>query len=68
MAKGVVEIARVVAGGAEELRRRPILSAFQCSLSPLSYEEGALEAARVYAEAGVPCGFVVMPISCATGG
>ncbi len=66
MAKGVVEIARVVAGGAEELRRRPILSAFQCSLSPLSYEEGALEAARVYAEAGVPCGFVVMPISCAT--
>ena len=32
----------------------------------MSYEEGALEAARVYAEAGVPCGFVVMPISCAT--
>jgi len=66
MAEGVVEIARVVAGGADELHQRPILSAFQCSLSPLSYEEGALEAARVYAEAGVPCGFVVMPISCAT--
>jgi trimethylamine--corrinoid protein Co-methyltransferase len=66
MAEGVVEIARVVAGGSGELRQRPILSAFQCSLSPLSYEEGALEAARVYAEAGVPCGFVVMPISCAT--
>lgn len=67
MASGVVEIARVVAGGADELRQRPILSAFECSLSPLSYEDGALEAARVYAEAGVPCGFVVMPISCATG-
>lgn len=66
MAAGVVEIARVVAGGAEELRQRPIISAFQCSLSPLSYEDGALEAAKVYAEAGVPCGFVVMPISCAT--
>lgn len=66
MAAGIVEIARVVAGGSDELRQRPILSAFQCSLSPLSYEEGALEAARVYAEAGVPCGFVVMPISCAT--
>ncbi len=66
-AKGVVEIARAVAGGSEELRRRPIVSAFQCSLSPLMYEEGSLEAALVYAEAGVPCGFVVMPISCATG-
>lgn len=66
MAAGVVEIARVVAGGAAELRQRPVISAFQCSLSPLSYESGALEAARVYAEAGVPCGFVVMPISCAT--
>jgi trimethylamine--corrinoid protein Co-methyltransferase len=66
-AGGVVEIARAVAGGSEELRRRPIVSAFQCSLSPLMYEEGSLEAAVVYAEAGVPCGFVVMPISCATG-
>jgi trimethylamine--corrinoid protein Co-methyltransferase len=66
-AGGVVEIARAVAGGSEKLRRRPIVSAFQCSLSPLMYEEGSLEAAVVYAEAGVPCGFVVMPISCATG-
>jgi trimethylamine--corrinoid protein Co-methyltransferase len=67
MAEGVVEIARVVAGGADELRQRPVVSAFQCSLSPMSYEEGSLESARIYAEAGVPCGFVVMPISCATG-
>jgi trimethylamine--corrinoid protein Co-methyltransferase len=67
VARGVVEIARVVAGGSDSLRKRPILSAFECSLSPLMYESGALEAAQVYAEAGVPCGFVVMPISCATG-
>lgn len=66
-ARGVVEIARAVAGGGDELRRRPLISAFQCSLSPLTYEKGSLEAALVYAEAGVPCGFVVMPISCATG-
>ncbi len=65
-ARGVIEIARAVAGGGEELRRRPVVSAFQCSLSPLSYEAGALEAAVVYAEAGLPCGFVVMPIACAT--
>jgi trimethylamine--corrinoid protein Co-methyltransferase len=65
-ARGVVDIARVVAGGAKELEKRPIISAFQCSLSPMNYEEGALEAAVVYARAGVPCGFVVMPITCAS--
>ncbi len=66
MAAGVVEIAKVVAGDGKRLRERPVISAFQCSLSPLSYEDGALEAAQIYAQAGLPCGFVVMPISCAT--
>jgi len=65
-AGGAVQIARIVAGGAEALRTRPILSAFQTSLSPLTYDGPALEAAVVYAEAGVPSGFVAMPISCAT--
>lgn len=66
-ARGVVEIARLAAGGEAELRERPIVSNFQCSTSPLVYEGGALEAALIFAEAGVPCGFVVMPIACATG-
>jgi trimethylamine--corrinoid protein Co-methyltransferase len=66
-AEGAVEIARIVAGGEAELRERPILSAFQTSLSPLTYDGPPLEAAAVYGEAGVPCGFVAMPISCATG-
>jgi trimethylamine--corrinoid protein Co-methyltransferase len=65
-ARGVVDIARAAAGGDDALRRRPIVSAFQCSLSPLKYDGEALEAALVYAEAGVPCGFVVMPITCAS--
>jgi len=66
-ARGVVEIAALAAGGAAALRERPIVSNFQCSTSPLVYEGGAIEAALVFAEAGVPCGFVVMPIACATG-
>jgi trimethylamine--corrinoid protein Co-methyltransferase len=66
-ARGVVEIARLAAGGEAALRERPIISNFQCSTSPLVYEGGALEAALIFAEAGVPCGFVVMPIACATG-
>lgn len=65
-ARAAVEIARLVAGGERELRERPVLSAFQCSLSPLTYDGEPLEAAAVYGEAGVPCGFVAMPIACAT--
>jgi trimethylamine--corrinoid protein Co-methyltransferase len=65
-ARGAVEIATIVAGGAPELRARPVLSSFQTSLSPLTYDGPPLEAAAVYAEAGVPAGFVAMPISCAT--
>lgn len=65
-ARGAVRIAAIVAGGEAELRARPILSSFQTSLSPLTYDGPALEAAVVYAEAGVPAGFVAMPISCAT--
>jgi trimethylamine--corrinoid protein Co-methyltransferase len=65
-ARGAVELARAVAGGADALRSRPILSSFQVSLSPLQFEGDALEAALVYADAGVPAGFVVMAIGCAT--
>ena len=65
-ARAVVEMATAVAGNPERLRREPVVSAFQCSLSPLTYEAGPIEAALVYAGAGVPCGFMVMPITCAT--
>ena len=65
-ARAAVEIAAEVAGGRKALRERPIMSTFQCSFSPLSYEQNALEAAFVFAEAGIPTGFVVMPIGCGT--
>jgi trimethylamine:corrinoid methyltransferase-like protein len=65
-ARGAVEIAALVAGEQDALRDRPVLSSFQTSLSPLTYDGPPLEAAAVYAEAGVPAGFVAMPISCAT--
>ena len=64
--EGAVEMAAAVAGGADALRARPILSTFQVSLSPLAFDGEALEAALVYARAGVPAGFVVMSIACAT--
>ena len=65
-ARGIVEMATAITGSAEQLRKEPIISAFQCSISPLVYDGGPVEAAIVYGEAGVPCGFMVMPITCAT--
>ncbi len=65
-ARAVVEMARVLAGSSEALRRRPIVSSFQCSISPLSYAGDVMEAAVEFAEAGLPCGFVAMAIGTAT--
>lgn len=65
-ARAVIEMARAVAGGDAELRARPIVSSFQCSISPLTYDGGPIEAAVEFAEAGLPCGFVAMAIATAT--
>ncbi len=65
-ARGTIEIAAEVAGGREALRKRPIISSFQCSVSPLAYDEKALEAAFVFGEAGIPTGFIDMTIGCGT--
>jgi trimethylamine--corrinoid protein Co-methyltransferase len=63
MARRAVEMARVVAGGAEELRRRPLMSLIACPIDPLSNEAVSLEAALVCAEAGVPVGFLSLTLA-----
>jgi len=65
-ARGSVEMAAEVAGGPDALRRRPIISNFQCSVSPLSYDGQSLKAAFVFGEAGIPTGFLNMSIGCGT--
>jgi trimethylamine:corrinoid methyltransferase-like protein len=60
------EMASVAIGGEQALRDQPILSAFQCSVSPLVYDGGPLAAAVEFAKADVPSGFMVMPILGAT--
>jgi trimethylamine--corrinoid protein Co-methyltransferase len=60
------EMAAVAVGGEQALRDQPILSAFQCSVSPLVYDGGPLAAAVEFAKADVPSGFMVMPILGAT--
>lgn len=62
----VVEMACVVAGGEEELRRRPLMSLIACPIDPLGNDAVSLEAALVCAEAGVPVGFLSLTLACAS--
>jgi trimethylamine--corrinoid protein Co-methyltransferase len=66
-ARAAVEMAAVIAGGREELRRRPVFSMMQCTTSPLGQDGGSLDAALIAAEAGVPVGFMTMASSAFTG-
>lgn len=65
-ARGVIEMARVVAGGADELRARPLITNFQVCLSPLSWEEGHMDAMVEFADSGIPVGFCCMDLAMAS--
>jgi len=60
-ARAAVEMATVIAGGPEQLRRRPPLSNLIGTVQPLVNDKDGIEAALVFAEAGVPVCFVTMP-------
>lgn len=60
-ARYAIEMATVVAGSREELRRRPVLSLVLCTIAPLAHDREGIEGALLLAEAGVPVGFLAMP-------
>lgn len=64
-AYAAIEMAAAIAGSRQALRRRPVLSIMQCTLSPLGQDGGSLDAALIGAEAGLPVGFMTMA-SCLT--
>ncbi|KKM12136.1 hypothetical protein SY88_05280 [Clostridiales bacterium PH28_bin88] len=66
VARYTLKMAALVAGGMDNLRRRPIFSFMQCATDPLGQDGGSLEASMVAAEYGIPTGFMPMPMSCAT--
>jgi trimethylamine--corrinoid protein Co-methyltransferase len=49
-----VELAALIAGGSDALRKRPLMSVISCPIAPLSFEEGAIEAQVEFARAGIP--------------
>ena len=64
--KLAIEMAAAVAGGYDELRRRPLLSFVACPVDPLGNEAAGLEVGLTAAEAGVPCGFLSLTLGCGT--
>lgn len=59
-ARYAVEMAKVVAGDEATMRARPPLSSLICTIAPLAMDLEATEAALVFAEAGLPVGFMSM--------
>ena len=57
-----VEMAKTVAGSRERFKTRPPLSLIASPISPLANDQGVIEAALVFAEAGLPVGFASMPV------
>jgi trimethylamine--corrinoid protein Co-methyltransferase len=66
-ARAAIEMAALIAGGKEQLRRRPVLSLMQCSAPPLGHDGGSIDAALVAAEYGLPTGFMTMAANLTTG-
>ena len=55
-----VEMAKVIAGDEATMRERPPLSLLVCTIAPLAQDEGGMESALAFAEAGLPVGFMSM--------
>lgn len=49
-----VELGALIAGGENELRKRPLFSVICCSIAPLSFEGGAVEGMVELVKAGIP--------------
>ncbi len=56
-----VEMATVLRGSLEEVRKRPPISLIVCTVSPLMQDKEAIEGALVLAEAGIPVVIMSMP-------
>jgi trimethylamine--corrinoid protein Co-methyltransferase len=61
LARYAVRMAEVIAGSTQKLRAKPPLSSLICTIAPLGQDREGIEAAMVFAEAGIPVGFMGMP-------
>ncbi len=66
MGRYAVEMARVIAGDEATMVQRPPLSLLVCTIAPLVLDDGGMESALVFAEAGLPVGFMSMAATALT--
>lgn len=64
-ARALVEMLEVIQGK-EDLYNRPIMSNFQCAISPLHWDEGPIDSLETFGKAGIPAGICSMPLMAAT--
>mgnify|MGYP001067800117 CR=1 FL=1 len=62
-AKAQVELASLIAGDKDALRKRPLFSVICCSIAPLSYETGIVEGMVELSKAGIPVMSMSMSLS-----
>ena len=62
-ARKQVEIGALVAGGEDELDKKPRFTVIHCSIAPLMFEHDAVEAMIEFAKAGVPITTMTMSLS-----
>jgi trimethylamine--corrinoid protein Co-methyltransferase len=61
LSRDALRMAEVIAGSKDNLRTRSPLSSLVCTIAPLGQDKEGIEGAMLYAEAGVPVGFMAMP-------
>jgi trimethylamine--corrinoid protein Co-methyltransferase len=66
LAEVAVRMALAVSGSEQKLRAEPPISALLGTVTPLGNDEGTLGAGLVFAAAGIPIGFVTMPMGGST--
>ena len=61
LSSSALTMGEIIAGSKEKLQIRPPLSSLVCTIAPLSQDKEGIEGAMIFAEAGVPVGFMAMP-------
>lgn len=65
-ARGLLEMLEAIQGSKEAIKEKPIMSNFQCIISPLHWDAPPIEAMDMLAAAGIPVGICSMPMAAAT--
>ena len=66
-ARRLVAMGAAVAGGEDDLRRRPIMSSVQTTIAPLQLDGPMMDGAFTFGAAGIPVAIFTMPTPGATG-